>query len=71
VTGILIEGGRALQRRDRNRRRGLLVLPGIVDLHGYAFERQTMPRSGVDFPIDVALFDSDRLTEANRHVQRS
>ena len=35
--------------------RHLLVLPGIVDLHGDAFERQMMPRAGVDFPIDVAL----------------
>jgi alpha-D-ribose 1-methylphosphonate 5-triphosphate diphosphatase len=40
--------------------RGLLVLPGIVDLHGDAFERQMMPRPGVDFPIDIALLDSDR-----------
>src|SRR6201999_27341 len=40
--------------------RDLLVLPGIVDLHGDAFERQMMPRPKVDFPIDVALIDSDR-----------
>ncbi len=40
--------------------RGLKVLPGIVDLHGDAFERQMMPRPGVDFPVDVALIDSDR-----------
>jgi alpha-D-ribose 1-methylphosphonate 5-triphosphate diphosphatase len=45
--------------------RGLLVLPGIVDLHGDAFERQMMPRAGVDFPIDVALIDSDRQAIAN------
>jgi len=45
--------------------RGLLVLPGIVDLHGDAFERQMMPRPGVDFPIDVALIDSDRQAVAN------
>jgi alpha-D-ribose 1-methylphosphonate 5-triphosphate diphosphatase len=44
---------------------GLLVLPGIVDLHGDAFERQMMPRPGVDFPIDVALLDSDRQAIAN------
>ena len=43
----------------------LLVLPGIVDLHGDAFERQVMPRPGVDFPIDVALVDSDRQAIAN------
>jgi len=44
---------------------GLLVLPGIVDLHGDAFERQMMPRPGVDFPIDVALTDSDRQAISN------
>ncbi|HEY3796276.1 MAG TPA: alpha-D-ribose 1-methylphosphonate 5-triphosphate diphosphatase [Bradyrhizobium sp.] len=44
---------------------GLLVLPGIIDLHGDAFERQMMPRPGVDFPIDVALVDSDRQAIAN------
>jgi alpha-D-ribose 1-methylphosphonate 5-triphosphate diphosphatase len=45
--------------------RDLLVLPGIVDLHGDAFERQMMPRPGVDFPIDIALLDSDRQIIAN------
>jgi alpha-D-ribose 1-methylphosphonate 5-triphosphate diphosphatase len=45
--------------------RGLLVLPGIVDLHGDAFERQMMPRPGVDFPLDVALVDSDRQAIGN------
>ena len=44
---------------------GLLVLPGIVDLHGDAFERQMMPRPGVDFPVDVALVDSDRQAIGN------
>ena len=45
--------------------RGLMVLPGIVDLHGDAFERQMMPRPGVDFPVDVALVDSDRQAISN------
>ena len=45
--------------------RDLLVLPGIVDLHGDAFERQMMPRAGVDFPTDVALIDSDHQAIAN------
>lgn len=44
---------------------GLLVLPGIIDLHGDAFERQLMPRPGVDFPVDVALVDSDKQAIAN------
>ncbi|QWG11163.1 alpha-D-ribose 1-methylphosphonate 5-triphosphate diphosphatase [Bradyrhizobium sediminis] len=44
---------------------GLKVLPGIIDLHGDAFERQMMPRPGVDFPVDVALADSDRQAIAS------
>ncbi len=44
---------------------GLKILPGIVDLHGDAFERQIMPRAGVDFPADVALADSDRQAIGN------
>lgn len=45
--------------------RGLTVLPGIVDIHGDAFERQLMPRPGVGFPIDVALMESDRQAVSN------
>lgn len=45
--------------------RGLIALPGIVDIHGDAFERQMMPRPGVGFPLDVALVDSDRQAIAN------
>jgi alpha-D-ribose 1-methylphosphonate 5-triphosphate diphosphatase len=45
--------------------RGLHVLPGIVDIHGDAFERQIMPRPGVGFPVDVALRDSDRQCISN------
>jgi alpha-D-ribose 1-methylphosphonate 5-triphosphate diphosphatase len=45
--------------------RGLYVLPGIVDIHGDAFERQLMPRPGVGFPIDVALMESDRQAVGN------
>ncbi len=37
---------------------GLLVLPGIVDIHGDAHERQLQPRPGVDLPVDLALRDS-------------
>jgi len=44
---------------------GMLVLPGIVDLHGDAFERQIMPRPGVHFPIELALRETDRQLIAN------
>ncbi len=45
--------------------RGLVLAPGIIDLHGDAFERQIMPRPGVAFPVDLALMDSDRQMIAN------
>lgn len=41
--------------------RGLLLLPGIVDLHGDAFERSLMPRPGVHFPPALGLDEADRL----------
>ncbi len=44
---------------------GLLVLPGIVDLHGDAFERQVQPRPGVGFPLDLALRDTESQLLAN------
>jgi alpha-D-ribose 1-methylphosphonate 5-triphosphate diphosphatase len=45
--------------------RGLFLLPGIVDIHGDAFERQMMPRPGVHVALDIALADSDRQAVAN------
>ncbi len=45
--------------------RGLLVLPGLVDIHGDAFERQLLPRPEAAFPIDIALADTDRQLLAN------
>ena len=60
--GAVGRDGRGSHTLDASR---LLVLPGIVDLHGDAFERQMMPRPRVDFPIDVALIDSDRQAISN------
>ena len=62
ISAVGAEQGRASLAVDAE---GLLVLPGIVDLHGDAFERQMMPRPGVDFPIDVALVDSNRQAISN------
>lgn len=42
-----------------------LLLPGIVDLHGDAFERQIMPRGGVFFDHALALAETDRQMTAN------
>jgi len=44
---------------------GLMLAPALVDIHGDAFERQVMPRSGVYFPLDVALMETDRQLAAN------
>lgn len=45
--------------------RGWLLLPGLVDIHGDAFERQIQPRPGVDFATEIALVDTDRQLLAN------
>jgi len=44
---------------------GLLVLPGMIDLHGDAFERQIQPRPDTLFAHDIALADTDRQLAAN------
>ena len=43
----------------------LLLTPGLVDLHGDAFERQLMPRPGVLFDLPLAMLDTDRQLAAN------
>jgi alpha-D-ribose 1-methylphosphonate 5-triphosphate diphosphatase len=60
IDGIGVSGGGG--RLDAT---GLLVLPGIVDLHGDAFERQLQPRPGVGFPVDLALLDTESQLLAN------
>jgi alpha-D-ribose 1-methylphosphonate 5-triphosphate diphosphatase len=44
---------------------GLLALPGAIDIHGDAFERQIMPRPNVRFDMNIALRDTDRQLAAN------
>ena len=39
---------------------GLHLLPGLVDIHGDAFERMICPRPGVTFPLEIALVENDR-----------
>jgi alpha-D-ribose 1-methylphosphonate 5-triphosphate diphosphatase len=60
IAGIGRDGrGAELHARD------LLVLPGIVDIHGDAFERQLQPRPGVGFAADIALHDTEAQLLAN------
>ncbi|GGD08616.1 alpha-D-ribose 1-methylphosphonate 5-triphosphate diphosphatase [Aureimonas glaciei] len=65
---ICVSGDRlsaTVQDARRINAHGLLVLPGIVDVHGDAFERQIMPRPGVRFDTRMALLDTDRQLVAN------
>ncbi len=43
---------------------GYLILPGIVDLHGDAFERHLFPRPKAAFPMASALATTDREAAA-------
>ena len=63
--GVIDAVGKASRAGRSFDARGFHVLPGIVDIHADAFERQLMPRPGVGFPIDVALLESDRQAVSN------
>lgn len=61
--GVIVD--RDAQGGDVIDARGLLVLPGIVDVHGDSFERQIQPRPKVSFPLDVALRETDNQLISN------
>ena len=44
---------------------GLIVAPGICDVHGDGFERNLAPRPGVTLPIETALLETDRQLLSN------
>jgi alpha-D-ribose 1-methylphosphonate 5-triphosphate diphosphatase len=67
---LLLEGGRIAALDETGPgpildASGLLVLPGIIDIHGDAFERQLQPRPGVAFPTPLALADTEAQLLAN------
>lgn len=54
--GVIAEaGGTGGRRFDAT---GLLVMPGLVDIHGDAHERQMQPRPGIGFPAALGMRDS-------------
>ncbi|MBV6626169.1 MAG: alpha-D-ribose 1-methylphosphonate 5-triphosphate diphosphatase [Rivularia sp. (in: Bacteria)] len=67
-TNVLIEDGRFLSIKktankdgyQRIKAKGLQMFPGIVDLHGDAFERMICPRPGVNIPLAMAMIENDR-----------
>ena len=65
ATGLIADVGADRPAKNTIDANGLLVMPGIVDIHGDAFERQMMPRPGVEFSLDIALLDSDHQVIAN------
>lgn len=54
--GLIAERGMPGARRFDAR--GLCVIPGLVDIHGDAHERQLQPRPGIGFPVPLAIRDS-------------
>ncbi len=44
---------------------GYYILPGIIDLHGDAFERHVAPRPSAPFPLSMALRGADQDAAAN------
>ncbi len=63
--GLIVEIGSEVRGAPVIDASGLRVLPGIIDLHGDAFERQIMPRPGVHFDLQLALAETDRQLVAN------
>jgi alpha-D-ribose 1-methylphosphonate 5-triphosphate diphosphatase len=44
--------------------RGRILLPGFVDMHSDAIEKEIEPRPGSTLPVDVAVFELDRKLAA-------
>lgn len=65
---VLVEDGKFVQVSQSTKPggfisidvKGLQMLPGIVDIHGDAFERMICPRPGVAFPLEIAIIETDR-----------
>jgi len=59
---LFVTDGVIAENPTRDARRfdasGLLVMPGLVDIHGDAHERQFQPRPGIGFPATLAMRDS-------------
>lgn len=71
AAGVLIDGpliagvGTAQAAATERDVSGLLVLPGMVDLHADAVERAIEPRPGVRVPLPVALAEHDAVLLAH------
>jgi len=69
-TSVTVAGGKITDiggpvQGDEIDAKGMILAPALIDVHGDAFERQLMPRSGVFVPIDLALLETDRQLAVN------
>ncbi|TCL01117.1 alpha-D-ribose 1-methylphosphonate 5-triphosphate diphosphatase [Shimia isoporae] len=66
MRSLVIKGGRIakgpLPEVDLS---GYLLLPGIIDMHGDAFERHIAPRPSAPFPLEMGLRATDRDMATN------
>lgn len=68
---LRIEGGRIAEILEGPPRgpaldgAGLLLMPGLVDLHGDMIEKEVEPRPGAAFPLDVAIGELDARLAAS------
>ena len=65
---VVLEGGRISGVSRRAERGGEVLdaggrylLPGLIDLHSDAIEKQLAPRPGVELPAELAFLEMDRL----------
>lgn len=67
-TTVMIEDGRFVSIKQTANKdgyqqvkaKGLQMLPGLIDLHGDAFERMISPRPGVNIPLPIAMLENDK-----------
>ncbi|WP_299701799.1 alpha-D-ribose 1-methylphosphonate 5-triphosphate diphosphatase [uncultured Tateyamaria sp.] len=63
---VSVADGMLVDAADRDLNlRGYLVMPGIIDLHGDAFEHHMAPRPSAPFPLQTGLVGTDRDAAAN------
>ncbi|MEI6180961.1 MAG: alpha-D-ribose 1-methylphosphonate 5-triphosphate diphosphatase [Chloroflexales bacterium] len=61
----IVEGAAPVGRKGpRLHGTGLLLMPGMIDMHGDMLESEVEPRPGVQFPLDLAVLELDKRLAA-------
>ncbi|NCX70220.1 MAG: hypothetical protein EBW86_06380 [Rhodobacteraceae bacterium] len=63
--GLISEIGDNLNGEIIINGKNLLLTPSLIDVHGDAFERQIMPRPGVEIPLNIAISETDKQLSTN------